>query len=55
MVMQECMCLSNDDNAESGFLAKPHWAKLQTIIFVVALLVKGATIPFEARLDYDSL
>ena len=48
-------CLSNEHNAESGFLAKPHRANLQAVIFVVALLVKGVTIPCEARLEYDSL
>ncbi len=48
-------CLSSDHNAESGFLAKPQRARLQAVIFGVALLVKGMTIPCEARLEYDSL
>ena len=53
--MQGYSCLSNDDNAESGNLAKPRRVSLQGIISVVALLVKAISIPFEARLGYDTL
>ena len=51
---RNAFCLSNVHNAESGFLAKPHRARLEAIIFVVALLVKAISIPREARLEYDS-
>ena len=47
-------CLAIEHNAESGLLAKPLRVKLEAIIFVVALLVKAISIPYEARLEYDS-
>jgi hypothetical protein len=43
------------NNKEVENLAKPHRARLQAIISVVALLVKGITISSEVRLGYDSL
>ncbi len=48
-------CLSNGHNADTGFLAKPHRARLQGIISVVALLVNAISIPCEVRLKYDAL
>ena len=48
-------CLSNDHNAEAGFLAKPLRVRLQAIISVVALFVKAVSIPCKVRLGYDSL
>lgn len=48
-------CLSNNHNEESGYLAKPRRARLQSTISVVVLFVKGATIPGKARLGYGAL
>ncbi|HIO97893.1 MAG TPA: hypothetical protein EYG71_08215 [Leucothrix sp.] len=51
--------LVSNHNKESGVLAKPRQlvkgARLQAIISVVALLVKGTTISCEVRLGYDGL
>ncbi len=44
-------CLSNEHNAEAGFLAKPHRASLQAVIFVVMPLAKGVTILSETCLE----